>query len=81
MKIELNLDTEEKQALFLLLFNRPVEVLDFVEKLITLSKNNPPSWQSTINNLSKRPGDVLLDLIAETFPFEDWEKVQDVFFT
>ena len=79
MKIELNLDTEEKQALFLLLFNQPASLQDFLVQSLENTHSYKPDWQHKIHAVSQQRGDSLNKLIDSTFSFTDWQKVHKEF--
>ena len=79
MKIELNLDTKEKQALFLLLFNHPAELEEYAEKMLGHLPEYAPSWQTLISTVQQQRGDVLMDLIDNVFTYDSWIEVHEEF--
>lgn len=74
MKIELNLDTPEKQALFLMLFNDTGGIVEKVANDLKHTDSEAPGFQRTLLCTENLAG-----LLESVFSYDDWVKVYEGF--
>lgn len=74
MKVKLNLDTQEKKALFLLLFNHPIGLVEYLEKKVEESVVERSSFAQLLKSLNAY---AKLDVLSDIIPDEEWVKVYE----
>lgn len=79
MKVTLDLDTREKQALFLMVTNRLFDVDEFVRTQLQKDYGYKPDFEEDVQALAAQNSEAMLNLLESIFTFNEWSILKEEF--